>query len=137
MADEEPKAPHPVDAHVGKMIRQRRKSLGMNQHELAARLNISFQQVQKYERSGNRISASRLYEVARALGVPVAYFFSDLDSDQAQIYAAEIDAKVAKIMSLAEGVDLVDLFPQLEDATLRRSLVEHTRTILQTQQKRK
>ncbi|WP_443749457.1 helix-turn-helix domain-containing protein [Asticcacaulis solisilvae] len=75
----------------------------MNQHEMAERLGLTFQQVQKYERSENRISASRPYEVARILGVPVAYFFSGIDDDQATVYAAEIDAKVMRIMQSAEG----------------------------------
>ena len=71
--------PDPVDVHVGARIRTRRLLLGMNQETLASALGLTFQQVQKYEGGANRVSASRLAEVAEVLGVPVAYFFNDLD----------------------------------------------------------
>jgi len=70
--------PHPVDVHVGKRIRQRRRALGMTQSQLAERLNVKFQQVQKYETGANRVSASRLWLIARALDVTVSYFFQDI-----------------------------------------------------------
>ena len=73
---------HPVDLHVGTRLRQRRDMLRVTQTELAGRLGVSFQQVQKYEKGRNRISASRLWELASALGVPVAYFFEGLDLDK-------------------------------------------------------
>ncbi|HVY12715.1 MAG TPA: helix-turn-helix transcriptional regulator [Alphaproteobacteria bacterium] len=69
--------PHPLDIHVGQKLRQRRLMLGLTQEKLGALLGLTFQQVQKYERGQNRVSASRLYEVAKALRVPVAYFFED------------------------------------------------------------
>lgn len=67
--------PHPVDAHVGKKLRMARLSLGKSQSELANEAGVSFQQVQKYEKGTNRISASRLFEFSKLLGVDVAYFF--------------------------------------------------------------
>jgi len=70
--------PHPVDVHVGKRIRQRRRELGMTQSQLAERLNVKFQQVQKYETGANRVSASRLWLIARALDVAVGYFFEGI-----------------------------------------------------------
>jgi len=73
-------APHPVDRHVGQRIRQRRRALGLSQGTLAARLGISFQQVQKYERGTNRVSASMLLATARALHAPVAAFFDGLET---------------------------------------------------------
>ena len=66
---------HPVDAHVGKRIRHRRWMAGMTQQQLAERVGIKFQQIQKYETGMNRVSASRLYEIAEALEVPVDHFF--------------------------------------------------------------
>jgi transcriptional regulator with XRE-family HTH domain len=68
---------HPVDVHVGARIRQRRFLLGMTQQALAARLGITFQQLQKYEMGTNRVSASRLWDIARLLDVPVEFFFDD------------------------------------------------------------
>src|SRR5437868_12437578 len=70
--------PNPVDMHVGARIRTRRLLIGMNQETLAKALGLTFQQVQKYEGGANRVSASRLSQIAEILGVPIAYFFSDL-----------------------------------------------------------
>lgn len=71
-------APHPIDIHVGGRVKRRRRDQGMSQTELADALGLTFQQVQKYERGANRISASKLYEIAMALNVPVAWFFREL-----------------------------------------------------------
>ena len=71
-------SPHPVDIHVGRRVSERRRSLGHNQTDLGQALGITFQQVQKYERGTNRISASKLWEAARFLGVDIAYFFEGL-----------------------------------------------------------
>jgi transcriptional regulator with XRE-family HTH domain len=68
---------HPIDAHVGKRIRHLRWRLGITQMLLASRIGVKFQQVQKYETGANRISASRLWEVSKALDVPISYFFED------------------------------------------------------------
>ncbi len=70
--------PDPVDIHVGSRIRTRRILLGQSQENIASQLGISFQQLQKYESGANRISASRLYDVAYVLDVPVAYFFDEM-----------------------------------------------------------
>jgi len=71
--------PHPVDMHVGAAIRRRRRELGMTQQQLGQLVNIKFQQIQKYETGANRVSASRLWEISRALDVPVSHFFEGLD----------------------------------------------------------
>jgi len=65
-----------IDVHVGQQIKSRRAGLGMSQEALAARAGISFQQVQKYEKGINRVSASRLYQFSIILEVPISYFFS-------------------------------------------------------------
>jgi transcriptional regulator with XRE-family HTH domain len=70
---------HPVDAHVGKRIRHRRWMVGMTQQQLADRVGIKFQQIQKYETGMNRVSASRLWDIAEALGVTISFFFEGLD----------------------------------------------------------
>ena len=71
---------HPVDVHVGKRIRHRRWLVGMTQQQLAERVGIKFQQIQKYETGANRVSASRLWEIARVLDVTVSWFFDEMDS---------------------------------------------------------
>lgn len=70
--------PHSVDVHVGRRVRQRRKMMGITQEKLGETLGLTFQQVQKYERGTNRISASKLFEMATFLKVPVSYFYEDM-----------------------------------------------------------
>ena len=71
-------APHPVDIHVGSRLRQRRTALGIGQKKLAAALGIAYQQLSKYEQAIDRVSASRLYELSKVLGVPVTFFFEGM-----------------------------------------------------------
>jgi transcriptional regulator with XRE-family HTH domain len=70
---------HPVDVHVGKRVRHRRWMVGMTQQQLAEKVGIKFQQIQKYETGMNRVSASRLWDISEALSVPVSYFFEGMD----------------------------------------------------------
>ncbi|HEX7799284.1 MAG TPA: helix-turn-helix transcriptional regulator, partial [Asticcacaulis sp.] len=77
------RGPNPVDLHVGARVRMRRKFLGMSQEGLAETIDLTFQQVQKYERGSNRISASKLWEIAKALKAPVAYFFEGYGENEA------------------------------------------------------
>lgn len=89
--------PHPVDIHVGQRLRQRRWMLGLTQQQLGERVGIRFQQVQKYETGENRMSASRLFDLAAALNVPVAHFYQGLggrtapEDDGAEAGEAEQD----------------------------------------------
>jgi transcriptional regulator with XRE-family HTH domain len=71
---------HPVDVHVGRKLKQIRTMRRMSQTDVARELNLSFQQIQKYEIGSNRIAASRLYELSRILDVPTSYFFEGLDA---------------------------------------------------------
>ena len=73
--------PSPVDVHVGRRVRMRRTLLGMSQTTLGEAIGLTFQQVQKYERGTNRVSSSRLYDVARVLDVPVEFFFEDMPAE--------------------------------------------------------
>ena len=73
---------HPVDVHVGKRVRHRRWMLGVTQQQLAEKVGIKFQQIQKYETGMNRISASRLWDIAEALDAPISFFFEGLGSGQ-------------------------------------------------------
>ncbi|MCA1940984.1 MAG: helix-turn-helix domain-containing protein [Caenispirillum bisanense] len=77
-------APDPVDVNVGVRLRLRRTLLGLTQQQLGDAIGVTFQQVQKYERGTNRISASRLFDMACVLSVPVSYFFDDLPEDVVQ-----------------------------------------------------
>jgi len=69
---------HPIDRHVGERIRVRREKLGLNQRDVSKRLNVTYQQMQRYESGANKISAARLYLIAKRLKRPIGYFFQGL-----------------------------------------------------------
>lgn len=75
------KDPDPIDVYVGSRMQLRRTLMGLTQEQLAKAIGVSFQQVQKYERGLNRLSASRLFDVCQALGVPITYFYEDVPED--------------------------------------------------------
>ena len=89
---------HPVDVHVGKRIRHQRWMVGMTQQQLAEKVGIKFQQVQKYETGMNRVSASRLWDIAETLGVSIGFFFEGVNGEK----AAPTD-----LMADKEAVELV------------------------------
>jgi len=105
---------HPVDAHVGKRIRHRRWMVGMTQQQLADKVGIKFQQIQKYETGMNRVSASRLWDIADALGVQIAFFFEGL-ADQGLIPVGQGD-----IMADKEALELVRSYYAIPEAQRRR-----------------
>lgn len=104
---------HPVDAHVGKRIRQRRWMLGMTQQQLADRVGIKFQQIQKYETGMNRVSASRLFDISNVMEVPVAFFFEGLENSEAQTAAGDL-------LGDKEALDLVRAYYSIPEAQRRR-----------------
>lgn len=118
--------PNPVDTHVGQRIRDRRKSLGMSQEKLATQLGLTFQQVQKYERGANRVSASKLYEIARALNASVAYFFEHLaDTAGSQPGMAEAGATFEHEAPLTpEGRELASTFGRISRPKVRKRFLE-------------
>lgn len=97
--------PRPVDVHVGQRLRQRRTLLGMSQERLGEAVNLTFQQIQKYERGANRIGASRLYQLANVLDVDVAYFFADMPSQVAATHGARADEDTAAACAVVQGID--------------------------------
>ncbi len=115
---------HPVDVHVGKRVRHRRWMVGMTQQQLAERVGIKFQQIQKYETGMNRISASRLWDISEALTVPVGFFFEGLDGDD----AAVSDGLPADIMADKEALELVRSYYAIPE-TQRRRLFELARVL--------
>ena len=98
---------HPVDEHVGERVWQRRKLLGMTQTDLGDAIGLTFQQVQKYERGTNRISASRLCELSRVLNVPIEYFFEDMPTAVAAISPATKGRGKAKKLPMDEPDPMV------------------------------
>ena len=121
--------PNPIDIHVGSRVRMRRKLLGVSQEKLAEALKLTFQQVQKYERGVNRVSASKLFESSRFLGVEVGYFFEGLTGADADGLAeSESERYAQSFLMTAEGVELASLFPRMT-AKQRRRILELVRTL--------
>lgn len=104
---------HPIDTHVGQRLRNRRAAMGLTQTHVAEKLGISFQQIQKYEQGRNRISASKLFDVAQILEVEVAYFFEGLDQPKADALAPQT-AQETLVLTLFRGRT-----PDTRDAIIR------------------
>jgi transcriptional regulator with XRE-family HTH domain len=121
------KLPNPIDKHVGSRLRMRRKMLGMSQEKLGEALKITFQQVQKYEKGTNRISASRLQHISHILQVPVPFFFEGAPHQPGQPRGAggpASPAYVSEFLSSTDGLALVKAFTKIKEAKLRRRVVQ-------------
>lgn len=116
---------HPVDVHVGKRVRHRRWMVGMTQQQLAEKVGIKFQQIQKYETGMNRVSASRLWDISEALSVSVSFFFDGL---QASVAAEGGSALPEDIMSDREALELVRSYYAIPE-NQRRRLFELARVL--------
>ena len=128
--------PHPIDAHVGARVRLRRTLLGMTQTGLGDALGLTFQQVQKYERGTNRISASRLYDLSRVFDVPIEHFFEDMPADIAASSPAKGRGKAKEPpgyeldpMAKRETLELVRAYYNIEDANVRKRLYHLTKAM--------
>lgn len=114
--------PTPVDLNVGERIRIRRKLLGLSQETLARSLGLTFQQVQKYERGTNRISASKPFQTACTLQVSVSYFFDGLEED-GHAEVSEDESTVHAFLATAEGVELAASFLLIASPGVRRRVL--------------
>ncbi len=111
--------PHPVDVHVGKRVRHRRWLVGMTQQQLAENVGIKFQQIQKYETGANRVSASRLWDIADALGVEVSFFFEGIEGGQNS--SKDASGKLpADLLGDKEALDLVRSYFAIPENQRRR-----------------
>ncbi len=133
---------HPVDVHVGRRVRIRRTLLGLSQEKLGEALDLTFQQVQKYERGANRISASRLYQIGYVLDVPVSYFFEELTEPQtpqaAGIQLSETTEKFEQDPLIKrETLELVRAYYRIADPKVRKSIFELTKAVGGTIRKRR
>ena len=118
--------PHPTDIYVGSRIRFRRRTLKISQEKLAESLGLTFQQIQKYERGANRVSASKLQEIASSLGTSVGYFFEGLPSGDAAPSGGKVKQDTAdaltRFLGTAENLELVSILPRLSPAVRRHIL---------------
>ena len=129
------RSPNPVDLHVGGRVRMRRKMLGVSQERLAEALGLTFQQVQKYERGANRVSASKLYEIARFLGAPVSYFFEGLTDPTARDDGEDASEHyVHDFLMTPEGLELAASFPRISRPRLRRRILDLVRSLVEDEE---
>jgi len=114
----------PVDKYVGQRLRQRRDVMGVSQIKMGEILDVSFQQVQKYERGINRVSASTLYEAARALKAPIGYFFDGFQGEgEGLAEEAEALETAADFWRSSEGRILSSTFLKITDAKVRAQVL--------------
>jgi transcriptional regulator with XRE-family HTH domain len=139
-ADEAPRGgsrrANPMDVHVGSRVRLRRMLLGMSQEKLGEHLGLTFQQVQKYEKGVNRIGASRLFDLAKVLGVPVQFFYDEAPSGAHSPrmavpgFAEQPDESyVVEFLGSREGLELNKAFARITDPKVRRSIVDLVRSL--------
>jgi transcriptional regulator with XRE-family HTH domain len=117
-----------VDRKLGQRVRSRRLELGLSQEQLAEVIGVTFQQVQKYEKGLNRIAASRLFALSKALDLSIAGFFEDIGPARAKGVAEE-GAGFADAMATPEAAQLMALFGSIKSKTVRRRVLELVRTL--------
>jgi transcriptional regulator with XRE-family HTH domain len=118
------KQPNEVDQHVGRRLRMRRLMLGMSQEKLAGQLHLTFQQVQKYEKGVNRVSASRLQEISRILQVPVPFFFEGAPGGSSGTKGPPpTPAYISEFLATADSFVLIRAFTKIKSGHLRRAIV--------------
>ena len=109
-----------IDLHLGKRLRRRRRLLGLTQQQLALAVGIRFQQIQKYECGANRISAARLFQLAKALETPINYFYDGLTDDKTEV--AAVNNEGIEVFSRKETLDLIQAYYRLSERPRRRLL---------------
>ena len=124
--------PDPIDIHVGARVRTRRLLIGMNQETLARALGLTFQQVQKYEGGANRVSASRLSQISEILGVPISYFFSDIEPDGAAPSARDREAR--ERLQRPETIELIRSYYAIADQGTRQQFLDMVKAVAQSHQ---
>jgi transcriptional regulator with XRE-family HTH domain len=128
--------PHVVDSYVGQRLRIRRNMLGITQGDLGDKIGLTFQQIQKYERGANRISASRLFEISRALDVPITFFFESLDfqdvssplayhlHEDDEVYGEELDP-----LKRRDSLEFLQAFYAIQDEDVRSKIFDLVKTL--------
>lgn len=122
--------PNPIDIHVGQRLRLRRTLLGLSQETLGEAVGITFQQLQKYERGANRISASRLFNLSQVMGVPVTFFFDDLPTAESTLVPDEqSETQEFESMARRETLELVRAYYRIPEEAIRRRTFELVKTL--------
>ena len=129
--------PNPIDIHVGSRVRFRRMLLGMSQEKLAERLGLTFQQIQKYEKGINRIGASRLFDLAQVLSVPVQFFYEEVPANGAEVpqfapngfAEGTAETSIVEFLKSRDGLELNKAFVRIQDVKARRAIVDLVRSL--------
>ena len=127
--------PNPIDVHVGSRVRFRRMLLSMSQEKLGEKLGLTFQQIQKYEKGINRIGASRLFDLAQVLGVPVQFFYEEAPAADPSHQLAEgfaekpPEGSIVEFLRSRDGLELNKAFVRIADAKARRAIVDLVRSL--------
>ncbi|MEO9458798.1 MAG: helix-turn-helix transcriptional regulator [Lentilitoribacter sp.] len=134
------KTPNPIDVHVGRRIKLRRNMLKVSQEKLGGALNVTFQQIQKYENGKNRVSASKLQMIADILQVKVDFFFKDAPktSDKLSMENTairEIEKDYLMFMASKQGVQLVQAFVKIDDPKIRDKTLQFVKVISESYKK--
>jgi transcriptional regulator with XRE-family HTH domain len=130
------KKPNHVDIHVGKRLRLRRNLLGLSQDELARRLGLTSQLIQKYEAGETRISASRLYGIAGQLAIPITWFFDELEDKKRASVRSELTSREqdwSELVTRRESRQLLELYFGIPDERLRRKVLEVAQVLKTTE----
>jgi transcriptional regulator with XRE-family HTH domain len=118
----------PLDKHIGRRIRMRRMMLDMSQAELATRIGLTFQQVQKYEKGTNRVSASRLRDLSRVLAVPLSFFFEDAPrlGEEPNVAGATVPLPsfLQDVAATKDGLAVMRAFAEIRDPNVRRRIAD-------------
>ena len=127
--------PNPIDIHVGSRVRFRRMLLGMSQEKLGDKLGLTFQQIQKYEKGINRIGASRLFDLAQVLAVPVQFFYEEAPATDSNQLVPDgfaerpADNSIVEFLRSRDGLELNKAFVRISDAKARRAIVDLVRSL--------
>jgi transcriptional regulator with XRE-family HTH domain len=127
--------PNPIDVHVGSRVRLQRMLLGVSQERLGERLGLTFQQIQKYEKGVNRIGASRLFDLAQVLGVPIQFFYDDAPAGESHAPSAAgmaerpVDGYIFDFLNTREGLELNRAFARISDPKSRRAILDLVRKL--------
>ncbi len=119
----------PTDVYVGKRLKMRRIMLGLSQHDLGDAVNVSIQQIQKYEKAMNRISSGRLYAFAKLLMVPLDYFFQDIETQIGNVQDERTSFESDDTASEKELITLIRAFGEIKDGILRRKIIDLVKAI--------
>lgn len=128
--------PHPVDVHVGQRVKLRRTLLGMTQGKLGESIGLTFQQIQKYERGANRISASKMWQLANVLDVPISYFFDEMPDHIRESHPGFLgettESNVPEehlTLHRRQSLELTRTFGKLQDSQIRKRVIDVVRAI--------